>query len=438
MQISATLITTLGIFLAGCSTQRFSDGATKTKDKSVPSPAAESATDTPTVEGAPPLLLSLQTHEAVFAVRNLSCALCHGKVDSNIISDFAKSTDEASADEAFRDFLTLTTVGATANSKPYIDKYPPEIAGKFIIPTGDISIAKNYVGGDKAVDCTQLQPLGPKSMAKISILNAVKKCVEPKFKWGAGSEKFVATAKIEITPVFIPADVKALGDANIISDKGFAPLAVSSIDGMTGNTTLGFKAGAKVNCEGAVVFDGPVLLRNTVINTQKGCRIYSTASIFIFGALTVVGAAESANLQILSPLYVGFDMPVTGQCRAEWPGCLSGEGLLQWRLVTYGGVRAQKFSRGTGAEVYAAIKADGAKLGINALVGSGSEDYSRIAVSAPVVYSRSSGKFSGVVVAEQFLGKIGSLSFVFDPVFKPGNNSPVLFPEIKNPMVVVE
>jgi hypothetical protein len=106
-------------------------------------------------------------------------------------------------------------------------------------------------------------------------------------------------------------------------------------------------------------------------------------------------------------------------------------------LVTYGG-RLQEFSRGTGAQVYTLIKADGAKLGINSLKGSGSFAYSHIAATAPVVYSRSSGKFTGVIIAEQFLGKIGALSFNFDPIFKPGDNALPLYPEIKAPLVVAQ
>ena len=60
-----------------------------------------------------------------------------------------------------------------------------------------------------------------------------------------------------------------------------------------------------------------------------------------------------------------------------------------------------------------------------------------MAAAAPVVYSKSSGQFSGLIIAEQFLGKIGSLSFAFDPVFKPRESAPALFPEIKSELVSV-
>jgi hypothetical protein len=443
MSTSIKIIAAAGLFISSCSSSNFADSAaltTKSPKTQSCVPTDTKKCDAPTVEdGTLPPAVALQNHEAVFAVRNLSCALCHSKVDSNIISDFGIGSGDITADESMRDLLTVVNIKEGTPGNPYyIATHPPEFSGKFIVPAGDVSIGKNYLEADQTLNCSIAASTMSTTMTKTSLIGALKKCVEAKFKWAADTEKFVAKEKVEINPVSSPSEVKALADQNLISAKGFAPLAAATIDGITGSASTGFKAAAAVNCEGAIVFDGPVLLQNTVINTKKGCRIYSTASIFIFDAVTVSGPAESANLQLLSPIYVGFDMPVMGQCNADWTDCLTGEGILQWRLVTYGGGRLQKFSRGTGAEVYAAVKADGTKLGINSLKGSGNKDYSRIAVSAPVVYSRSAGKFSGVIIAEQFLGKIGGLSFGFDPVFKAGENAPSLYPEIKSPIVIAQ
>jgi len=426
MKTAIKVATATSLLVASCSSSQFA-GSAKLKKKPL---LIEELPLGPAVH--------LQTHEAVFAVRNLSCALCHAKIDSNIISDFGIGAGVTTADGSMRDLMTVVNVKKDIAGKYYdIDTNPPELGGKFIVPAGEVSIGQNYLQDDQTLNCSILATTLSTTLTKTSLIKALKKCVEPKFKWAEGSEKFVSKEKVEINPVSSPADVKALADQETIASKGFAPVWGATIEGITGNSASGFKAEAQVKCEGAIVFDGPVLLQNTVINTQKGCRIYSTASIFLFGAVTASGPAESANLQLLSTIYVGFDMPVLGQCNAAWTTCVSGEGLLQFRLVNYDG-RAQQFSRGTGAQVYLLIKADGAKLDINSVAGSGSLDYSRIAATAPVVYSRTSGRFSGVIIAEQFLGKIGGLSFVFDPVFKAGPNAPPLYPEIKSPLVVAQ
>ena len=432
-------MSTFCLLFASCSNSNFaSSAAVRTKNKTqdcVPSTTQKCPSST-VEEGTITPLSSLQTHEAVFAVRDISCALCHAKVNASIISDFGIASGQVSAVSAMHDLMLV--VNKRTDAKTYfIDENPPEFSGKFIVPTGDISIGQNYLGTDQTLNCGIEAGTLATTVTKTSLINSLKKCVEPKFKWSADSQKFVAKEKVEINPVSSPADVKALADQSVISSKGFAPVAGATIEGITGNATSGFKAAAAVKCEGAIVFDGPVLLQNTVINTQKGCRIYSTGSIFLFDAVTVAGPEDTANLQLLSPLYVGLDMPILGQCHPSWTGCTKGEGVLEHRLVTYGG-RLHEFSRGTGAQVYALIKADGAKLGINSLKGSGSLDYSHIAATAPVVYSRSSGKFTGVIIAEQFLGKIGALSFNFDPIFKPGDNALPLYPEIKAPLVVAQ
>ena len=49
------------------------------------------------------------TESAVFAVRDLGCAMCHAKVDSNIITDFNFDRDELTQHQAVASILhTLT------------------------------------------------------------------------------------------------------------------------------------------------------------------------------------------------------------------------------------------------------------------------------------------------------------------------------------------
>ncbi len=194
----------------------------------------------------------------------------------------------------------------------------------------------------------------------------------------------------------------------------------SKLTGITGSSQNGFSASNNVTCEGAVVFDGPVLLKDAQITTENGCRIYSTASIFVFGNTKVTETSANANLQLMSPLYIGIEI-----------------GLAATRARLLYNVNSQvRVSRGSGSDVADLISADATKLKITSESGESSTAYARIAAAAPVVYSRHGGNFSGAIVAEHFIGRIGKLSFTFDPVFKDGVTA--LFPEIKRALVVTE
>ena len=363
-----------------CSSQEFTSGEGRMKIAAKKcSPTATKKCDDAIVDPLPPEKTNppapIKLHEAVFAVRNLSCALCHAKVDSNIITDFAKDTGEASAEQSFRNIFYVTSYGESL-------KNPPTINGKFIIPTAQTSLLTSLTKGNIA-NCGFEQSYIKTGFSKVSIGDSLVVCAENKFKWGAGSEKFVGKSKVEINPVSSPDEIKSLADQSILNASGAAPIADAKVRGITGSNATGFKAASAVTCEGAIVFDGPVLLKDTIITTQKGCRIYSTASIFVFGSLTVEGPEESANLQLLSPLYVGFDVSTA---------------VMNSR-VNHGFLNKQVFSRGTASQVSALIAADLLKLGGSGLAGNGTASYKKVAASAPIVYAKTSGQFSGVIIA---------------------------------------
>ena len=355
-----------------------------------------------------PTKRDFQKNEAVLAVRDISCALCHSKIDANIITDFAMSTDEASAEQTYRKLMYQVNHEMGANGQPMI-------TGDFIVPRGQTPMTEKT-----SVDCVfsadKVADSSPKS--KLSILDNLTKCVQNVFKWGATSQKFVGKESISINPVSSANDIKAIVGSAKLTNSGFALVGDSKLSGISGSPQTGFTAAAAVTCEGAVVFDGPIVLKDSTITTDKGCRIYSTASIFVFGNTKVTTASETAHLQLMSPLFVGFDIS---------------SGNADGRLRNDANSKL-KLSRGSVAEVAALITADASKLGIASNTGNSNVGYSRVVASAPVVYSRHTGPFSGAIIAEHFIGKIGALSFTFDPVFKAGTTA--IFPEIKRALVM--
>ena len=409
----------------GCSNQEFAgDNAkkiikppcttkAKSKDKGCPPPPP------------PPPPPPVQTHEAVFAVRNLACALCHATVDSSVISDFAATTTDVGSAQALANMFFVVKHGDSQTKKP-------EIRGKFIVPDVQTSTyASSVTAGKSNCDYSGLKKGANVSYEKTSLVDALRTCVEPFMTWGSATEKFVKKTTVAINPVSSPDEIKAIASAEAatLASAGFATIGTSTVEGITGSKLTGFKSSAAVKCEGAVVFDGPVLLKDTTISTQKGCRIYSTGSIFVFGQLNVKGPDDSAHIQLMSPVFIGFDISLYD---------------IMGRLAHTLNAK-QVFSRGSGATVAKLIGDDARLIGAAEKkwgpevlpLGGGSSSYKRVAAAAPVVYSKSSGQFSGLIIAEQFLGKIGSLSFAFDPVFKPRESAPALFPEIKSELVSV-
>ena len=403
----------------GCSNQEFAgDNARKVIkppcSKLAKSSDKECKPDPPPPPPPPPP--PVQTHEAVFAVRNLACALCHATVDSSVISDFAATTTDGGSAQALANMFFVVKHGDSQTKKP-------EIKGKFIVPDVQTSTYASSMTAGKSNCAYSGLNLANSTYVKTSLVEALKTCVEPFMTWGSATEKFVKKTTVAINPVSSPDEIKAIASAEAatLASAGFATVGTSTVEGITGSKLTGFKSSAAVKCEGAVVFDGPVLLKDTTISTQKGCRIYSTGSIFVFGQLNVKGPDDSAHIQLLSPLFIGFDISINNMA-----------GRLTHTLNA-----KQAFSRGSGTSVASLIAADAKKIGAEALLGGGSSSYKRVAAAAPVVYSKSSGQFSGLIIAEQFLGKIGSLSFTFDPVFKPRESAPALFPEIKSELVSV-
>jgi hypothetical protein len=420
MRLGFIVLIASAVALQSCSEDTFS-GAGATRKPPGPCIPSKKVKCNPGDTDKPDLItddgdshINVVDHEAVFAVRSISCALCHARVESSVISDFANKTGAASAAQTFSQMIHLKLHGLTNATKK------TSISGNFIIPEGNTSMRK-VVGDNCQNPNLNLIYQGP--IVEASLKDKLSECVESKIEWGAGSQKFVTRKTVEINPTSSADKIKEIAakESDKLTSQGFAAVGTSTISGISGSKAAGFKSQAAVSCEGAIVFDGPVLIKdNTTITTQKGCRIYSTRSIFVVGALTVSGPADAANLQLLSPVFVGFDIPadaITGR-------------------INHPVNENQSFSIGSAAVVNLKILADALLFG--EVVGKASSaNYAKIAASAPVVYAKNSGSFSGVIIAEQFIGKIGSLSFKFDPIFNKSATAPKLFPEIKDALVSV-
>lgn len=355
-------------------------------------------------------------NKAVFAVRNISCALCHSNIQSNVITDFMAGSDQRSQAQSLANAFYLADHGTK-----------PLITGDFFVPKSESQgLANDVVNGlsncNKVDANSGIYFNNAATFSKVDLFSSLKKCLEPKVIWGANSNKVVERNSISIKPPTDLSQIASIVDGALLADRGFAGVDSASFSGLVGTKQSGYAASGSVTCEGAMYFETPILFRDLTITTTTGCRVYSTKSIFSFGKLEVLGPSSKANLQLLSTIYVGFDIQ-TSTAKSR---------------VLHSAISRQVFSRGSSSQVALLFEADALQVGADKVTPTGTHNYQHIAVSAPLVYSRSTGSFSGVIVAEQFLGKIGSLSFTFDPVFSGTADGPKFFPEIKEPMTTID
>jgi len=184
---------------------------------------------------------------------------------------------------------------------------------------------------------------------------------------------------------------------------------------------------SEISCDGDLFVRGILLLNKPSIRTNTGCRIYATSPIFLQNTVTYPGATgnvDRSNLQLVSAeaIFLG-----TAQKKCDSEGDPLSSRLLQTPALTSIFTRSADSNK-IQPETFMQDLYDTASL--VPLEDSTCHDdtlsFSRILLNAPVVHSRYSGKFRGVVIAEFALFWQGKSSYEFDPVFKEVPVLPVL------------
>ena len=382
--------------------------------------------------------------------------MCHAKVDSNIITDMMAGSDGMSQHQTIESWLYMSRIEKILAANPMFNSAqltPAAIQGRIIVPKAKLlhdgaitTVTTNTPDKSRCIstlkDGNDINISMPASAVAISIKETMDKCVTPYVAWGAGSSKVEERDTVLIDPPTTAIEITALASKkNILltqggittlpsydptsNDANLRPMATHSGFNLTNGAV---KVTGAATCEGALLIDAPVYFDNVNLRTAKGCRIYATASIFIKGKLEVVntGSSESskdvAALMLMSPTFIGFHISVSD---------------IDGRLK-HGFNLKKTFRAGTPATIAGKISADAAKAGFPEFtdvekVGTAAAiDYRRIVATAPVVYSRTKGQFSGAIVAEHFMGKVGSLSFMFDPVLERAPFYPELILDVRD------
>ena len=358
----------------------------------------------------------LQQHKVALAAKHFACTICHAKIDGNVVTDFFTDINDRSAAQTIAAYFHPGIVSGR-NAKSF------QLLGDFIIPKGDIALADTQATNGVA-NCSWNGIYLDRPTVKLPLLKTVQKCMEPYVKWGALSKHFVEKSEVKIHSLSNSAEIKALWDSGAKQPSGYSLLAGATIEGITGSSVSGYKLSGNVQCNGAIALDAPVSLIGVKFTGASSCRLYSTQGIFVFKGIKYDD--PKGSLQLMSSSYIGIDITYAS-AYARLMGERGGFGAYFNRI---------DFSVGDLTKFVEKIKTDSDLLGATDK-GEGGFDYERIALSAPVVFSRSIGMIKGSIVAELFIGVIGATKYAFDPVYGSDPGSVALWPEIKTPLVEI-
>jgi hypothetical protein len=362
---------------------------------------------------------AIAEYEPALAVRTPTCIACHAKIRSSVITDFGYGDRYFFGNRAgggkfgtFDGHIYGDFFGGEPNKTGWATA---EISKSVIVPQAgfDFDIAAE---GLKLPD-EYKQVLQAKSLAQyLRELESQKRTpatvVEKKsvFIGAAGAAKLETRFGIEPG-----SDVKTKYVRTDNSSPALSGIGLGSNPAFFTNT-------GDVSCDGDLLVRGTLFLKELVITTKTGCRIYATGPVFLQGGITYKnrnGSADKANLQLVSSKAILLGLG-DKSCDSTYKDSPLSRRLVSGLAVsTYMTRDATKLSL-TPPKWGEAILTEGRQIPELEDAGCREDnlDFTRLLLNAPQVHSRYKGNFKGLIIAELVLFRLGKSNFEFDPVFK--------------------
>lgn len=383
----------------------------------IPAPNADSSPGNAAIEKYGPAL----------AVRGAGCITCHAEVYSPFITDFGAGNPYFLGNPAagskvgpfngniYGDFIAEQNNTGWATARFHSEIIVPEVLIDFGLEDAAPANLKEepaYQGAFRAASLAgYLRTLENRKTEPATV-------VEKKNIYIGAADADTLAARFGLQP----------GDASgfkfLKSDREASP----DLEGIEKTSDGAYYTNVrKIVCDGDLFLRGTLLLNEPSIITDTGCRIYATGPIFLQGAVGFPGIAgenDLSNLQLMSSeaIFLG-----TGKEKCAGDGDPLSSRLLRTPALTSIFTRAAD-SRHLSPETFMQELYD--KASLLPLEDSSCQDtslsLSRMLLNAPVIHSRYSGKFKGVVIAEFALFWQGKSSYEFDPVFRKVAVLPVL------------
>lgn len=373
------------------------------------------------------------------ATRGLGCVSCHLKMSSNLITDFGFGGDGGSRDYFFggrggsSDFFQYATGHAWNSASPYGDSGNSiasirfnNAEAKVLVPN---AMLPSFTGLNKSVatymkDQLQSEAIFPK--------DAVTKNITVQAK----SEIYIGAPTVT--------DIMQSFSLSVGQFKYFKNEPSSAALSGLVNTAGVYRNQGTLTCDGDLAIDGTVYLENLQLNTKNGCRIYSTGSVLIYGAINYVNKVTTSNLQISSAhaVYIGLGsvMNAANSDTCETTGWYKDlittdrntfmggyTSSFKHRLKTVGYLpytfyRENKTPTQIGDALMAELANVESRLGIQLKDASCRAEtravhFERLLINAQQIHSRYTGDFNGSLIGENILMSLSQFSFKYDEVF---------------------
>jgi len=341
------------------------------------------------------------------AVRATGCILCHAQVKSNIITDFGYKGDGAGTDYYFgKGGAGLSATSGSIYGDHSENWLTAKIWGQVIVPE---TVPTKLYGTSVTKTLSEY----------VSAVVTAPDSKTPKPEVTAVTKVYIAA----------PTQAKIRGLVTGLPTVGvgwqYLPtqtIGYTNLEGFEKDSTnqwLMNSPDTDLRCDGDLVVEGQVVLKNLRLQTVRGCRIYATGMVHIQGPITYVGNPVDGNLQITSARAVMLGMgagPVlmNGSNRDN---SLAHRFQDMWTRPGYftresGLTTQQKLDRLVNESYLITGLVDAALQPTGRQVG-----FDRLLVNAPTIQSRYQGHFNGVIIAEVALFSLNQFDFKFDEVF---------------------
>lgn len=405
------------------------------------------------------------------ATSNSDCILCHGKIEGNIITTQHNSKlqgtwstlDIYPSHEGQEDnrnwYRAHVSIDMSPEEQTSLSKAGSGVSATYLtsLIKGSVYVPKIALpANEQGVVSASLQFLKSKSVLKDSAPEVVTSVAEYLdallngrsdyyrsilakniYTGEANDFKDVVTSVQEVESVKVAAftadEVKSLLGSETQKYFPISGGVISRLQDLGG--VFRNIEGQTFECDGDLVFAGPVVLKNLKIKSARGCRIYSTSTIFLEAPQ---GASERegvefldgsySNLQLISSKAVLFGL---GSCSAKMDYSPSAElGSVGRRFIGRNSLVETDKSIPVIAD-FLALRDKGVVLRDGGdckslLEPSRKVHFKHILVSAPEFHNRYNGDYSGVVIAPYIVGAIGDFKYSYDEVFESVGIIPLL------------
>ncbi len=361
----------------------------------------------------------IRSLQPALAVRATGCIMCHASVKSNVITDFGFG-------DSF--FFGGPEAPKKAHTSIYSDeasdpnwKLVNSLGAKVIVPYASTTNLAKVQSNTLSEYLSKILSVNTMpSVRKTEIIEASEVFI------GAPTPERIRTAT-KLVP--------GQDSLKFIAD----PDQTTQISGLLHKTEghgdyYTNDVNAPLICSGDLAIDGVLYLNNVVIQTQTGCRIYATKSVFISGPITYKNGNEAKqNLQIVSGRSINMGLG-KNTCKAQE---INGNSLTH--RLKEDDRRKYFFTRAnmdrSVQDNLDNIYDDANQIGVDTMLDAACEPnkrkvaFSHLILNAPIVFSRYQGDFKGSIIAEIALMSLDHFIFEFDPLFSVENVLPLLNPD---------